>query len=136
MAAKKGKAGFRLPEGLRPEPKRRPIRVGDLIRNEIAMLLLYKTKDPRLLHVTITEVVMTDDLRRARIYFVCDEKLVRKAEKGLVSAKGFMRSHLARVLNMRFVPELLFLHDPAHAKRERMDQLFHEIAEENGTSTE
>ncbi|MCD6389986.1 MAG: 30S ribosome-binding factor RbfA [Desulfobulbaceae bacterium] len=136
MAAKKGKAGFLLPAGLRPEPKRRPIRVGDLIRNEIAMLLLFKIKDPRLLYVTITEVVMTDDLRRARIYFVCDEKLVKKSEKGLVSAKGFIRSHLARVLNMRYVPELLFLYDPAHAKRERMDQLFQEIAGENGTTTD
>ena len=136
MAAKKGKAGLLLPAGLRPEPKRRPIRVGDLIRNEIAMLLLSKIKDPRLLYVTITEVVMTDDLRRARIYFVCDEKLVKKSEKGLVSAKGFIRSHLARVLKMRYVPELLFLYDPAYAERERMDQLFQEIAGENGTTTD
>lgn len=120
-----------LPAALRPTPKRRPVRVGELIRNEIATLVLYKIKDPSLTQLTITDVVMTDDLRMARVYFSCDDKLVSEVKKGLARASGFMRSHLARVLSMRYVPELRFMVDRDKARRDRMDELFQEIAVEN-----
>lgn len=134
MAAHK-KSRFVLPAGLRPEPKRRPARVGDLIRNEIATLLRYKIKDPRIAEITITQVIMSDDLSRAKVYFSCDEKLLFKARKGLSSAGGFIRTHLAQTLNMRYVPVLIFKNDPEQAQRERIDQLFQEIAAENESST-
>jgi ribosome-binding factor A len=135
MAVQK-KSRFVLPAGLRPEPKRRPARVGDLLRNEIATLLLYKIKDPRVAAVTVTQVIMSDDLSRAKVYYSCDEKLLAKARKGLTSAGGFIRSYLARTLNMRYVPQLIFKHDPEQAQREKLDQLFQEIAAENERSTE
>ncbi|MCK5322668.1 MAG: 30S ribosome-binding factor RbfA, partial [Desulfobulbaceae bacterium] len=94
---------------------RRPSRVGDMIRSEISQLLVQKIKDPRVQNVTITGVAMTGDLRRARIYFTVfgDKRRIKEAEKGLASAKGFIRSHLARELGMRYVPELDFRHDLA-----------------------
>ncbi len=130
MAAHK-KSRFVLPAGLSPEPKRRPARVGDLLRNEIAVLLLHKIKDPRVAEITITQVIMSDDLSRARVYYSCDEKSLAGVGKGLASAGGFIRSHLARTVNMRYVPELIFKYDPEPAQRERLDQLFQEIAAEN-----
>lgn len=108
--------------------------MGDLLRNEIAMLLLYKIKDPRVADITITQVVMSDDLSRARVYYSCDDRLLARARKGLSSAGGFIRTHLARTLNMRYVPELVFKNDREQAERERIDQLLQEIAAENERS--
>ena len=129
--ARKSKTRFGLPAGLDQEPRRRPARVGDLIMQEIATLLLYKIKDPALLDVTIIQVKVTDDLKKARVFFSCPDENIKKAEKGMNRAKGFIRSHLASQLQMRYVPELIFQYDPSSAEQEKMDRLFREIANEH-----
>lgn len=136
MAAKsKSRSGVTLP-GIAPRPKRRPARVADTIKNEIGLLLLYKINDPRVQQVTITGVTVTDDLRRASIYYsVLGEEKVRDAEAGLASAKGFMRSHLAKHLGMRYVPELEFRRDLAISRQEAMERLLKEIEEENESAS-
>ncbi|MDF1576821.1 MAG: 30S ribosome-binding factor RbfA [Desulfurivibrionaceae bacterium] len=130
MAAKKSRSRFALPELDRKEG-RRPARVGDSIKQEVALLLLRKIKDPRLYKVTITQVKVTPDLRRAWIYFSCLDENVEEVLAGLNSAKGFMRSHLARVMGMRYVPDLEFQHDLAGERMAEMDKIFREIAEED-----
>lgn len=128
---RKAKTRFGLPAGLDEGPRRRPARVGDLIMQEIATLLLYKMKDPALLDVTIIQVKVTDDLKKARVFFSCPDEIIKKAEKGMIRARGFIRSHLARQLQMRYVPELIFQYDPSGAYQEKMDRLFREIANEH-----
>lgn len=131
MVARKAKTRFGLPAGLEEGPRRRPARVGDLIMQEIAMLLLQKIKDPGLRDVTIIKVKVTDDLRKARVFFSCPDDEKVKVEKGMIRAKGFIRSHLASQLQLRYVPELVFLYDATSAQQERMDRLFKEIANEH-----
>lgn len=124
-----------LPGLLGPSPKRRPIRVADAIKVEIAMLLLQKVKDPRLTGVTITQVEVTDDLSCARIYYsVLQEEKAADVAKGLASAKGFFRSTLAQSLQLRVVPELIFTHDRAALEQQRLEQLLQEIKDEDGSS--
>jgi ribosome-binding factor A len=108
---------------------KRPKRVADMIKNEIALLLLRKVKDPRLINVSIVTADVTKDLRRAIVYYsvLGDEKKVQKAAEGLERAKGFMRSHLARELGMRVTPELVFKHDLSLARQEEMERLLKEI---------
>jgi ribosome-binding factor A len=131
MAAGKSKSRFSLPAGLAPGPRRRPVRVADAIRNEISVLLLFKVKDPALRHVSIVHVDVSNDLSRARIYYACAPEMADKISAGLSRAKGFIRSHLAGVLQMRHVPELLFYPDPSTEYDEKMQKIFQEIAREN-----
>ncbi|MEN8142539.1 MAG: ribosome-binding factor A, partial [Thermodesulfobacteriota bacterium] len=65
MVAKKSRSRFVLPE-LGEKTGRRPARVADNIKSEIANLLLRKIKEPRVYNVTITSVKTTPDLRRAQ----------------------------------------------------------------------
>lgn len=130
MVTAQGKSRFRLPEALGAEPRRRPARVADAIRNEIATLLLYQVKDPALLSVTIVRVQMSNDIKRAKIYYACEPEREKKVRQGLNRARGFMRSHLAKVLQMKYVPELIFYSDPGPTHAERMEQIFQEIASE------
>jgi ribosome-binding factor A len=56
-----------------------------------------------------------------------DDNQIRKAAEGLERAKGFIRSHLARVLGMRATPELVFKHDRPIVHEEKMERLLKEI---------
>lgn len=120
------------PDGAAPSSYKRPQRVADMIRNEIALLLVSATKDPRLSKVSLTKVSMSKDLRRAHIFYSVfgDEEEVRKAGEGLKKARGFIRSHLARQLKLRVTPELVFSHDLSMVHQEEMERLFKEIGDE------
>ena len=102
------------------------------------MLLLTKVRDPKLADVTFTRVQLADDLQYARIFFSVsgDKKRQVAAEEGLQRAKGFMRSHLAKVLNLRYTPELHFVYDQQVEKVVEIEKLFHEIAKERGDDDE
>ena len=108
---------------------KRPKRVADMIKNEIALFLLRKVKDPRLTSVSIITAEVSKDLRRAVIYYsvLGDDRQVQKAAAGLDSAKGFIRSHLARELGLRVTPELVFKHDLSLARQEEMERLLKEL---------
>jgi ribosome-binding factor A len=117
------------PFGREAAGNKRPKRVADMIKNEIALLLLHKVTDPRLVNVSIVSAEVTKDLRKAIVYYsvLGDDKQVKKAAEGLDRAKGFIRSHLARELGMRVTPELVFKHDLSMAHQEEIERLLKEI---------
>jgi ribosome-binding factor A len=108
---------------------KRPKRVADMIKNEVALLLLRKVKDPRLIHVSIVAVEVTRDLRKAIVFYsvLGDEQQVKSAAEGLARAKGFIRSHLARELGMRATPDLVFKLDLSMVHQQDMERLLKEI---------
>lgn len=119
---------FSLP-GLGRPPSSRPRKVAEAIKNELTLLLLHKVRDPRLREVSITRVEMTPDLKLARIYFqVTGRTGINAVEQGLKRAKGFFRSGLARGLNLKYTPDLIFRRDPEVENEERLNRLFAKIA--------
>lgn len=121
---------FTLPGLGKPESSR-PKRVAEAIKNELSILLLQRVRDPRLRGVTITRVEVTGDIKLARIYFsVAGAGEAVQAGKGLARAKGFFRSQIARLLNLRYTPELFFYHDASYEENQRLEELFRQIAEE------
>lgn len=112
--------------------QKRSTRVAEAIRNELAMLLIGKVQDPRLRSLSISRVEVADDLSSTRVFYTVlgDKKDVKAAEKGLQSAKGFMRSHIARTLNLRFTPELQFRYDDSVEKVAELEEIFQDIANE------
>jgi len=121
---------FTLP-GLGKPKSSRPKRVAEAIKNELSILLLQKVRDPRLQEVSITKVVVTPNLKRAKVYFVVPAgRNGKKALKELERAKGFFRSQLAVRMNLRYTPELVFFNDRHSEESDRLDELFRQIAEE------
>ena len=49
---------------------------------------------------------------------------------GIKKAKGFFRSHLAKVLNLRYTPELMFYYDNIAEEAQRVEQLLTELEHE------
>ena len=118
--------------GLGQSRQKRSVRVAEVIRNEISMLLLGKVRDPKLINVSISRIELSDDLKYARVFFTVlgDEHERAKASTGLQRARGFIRSHLAKTMNLRYTPALQFRYDETAEKVEEMEKLFQEIANE------
>lgn len=124
---------FTLP-GLGKPQSSRPKRVAEAIRNELSVLLLQKVRDPRLASISITNVTVSPDLKQAKVYFAIPaDAEVGPVVAGLKKAKGYFRSHLARQMNMRYTPDLVFFHDRQNEETERLDELFREIAEKRSS---
>lgn len=124
---------FTLPGLGKPESSR-PKRVAEAIKNELSVLLLQSARDPRLSEVSVTGVQVSPDLKRAKIYFdVPAGSHAGQALKGLRNAKGFFRSQLAKRMNMRYTPDLVFYHDRNSKETERLDDLFRQIAEKRSS---
>jgi len=115
--------------GLGKKTSKRPARVADAIMRELATLLLQDSRDPLLREVCITRVEVTDDLQLAKVYFtsLAGEEAASRLTKALRHAGGYMRGHLARVLNMRFTPDLQFRYDSAAEEVERLERIFQDI---------
>lgn len=93
---------------------KRTDRVGDLIKKEIASMLLHgDIKDPRIGLVTLTHVRLSPDFRNATVYFsiIGTEKEKAKSLDGLNSATGFVRRRLAKSLRLKRIPTVAFEFD-------------------------
>jgi ribosome-binding factor A len=108
---------------------KRADRVADLIRAEIADILLKEVADPRVRLVSITGVKVSDDLRSARIFFVemGQDELRPETESGMKRVAGFLKKELGKRLQLRYVPELVFAYDTSFAYGSRIDRLLTEI---------
>jgi len=105
-------------------------RVNQLIRQELSLLLLRETKDPRLSsYISINSVTTSPDLRYARVMVscVCEESRKKEIMEALAHSSGFFRSLLAKNLRMRRVPELTFVWDTSIERGSRIIELIDKV---------
>ncbi len=109
--------------------KMRTRRIADRIREELSTLLLMEVKDPRVAGVTITDVEVDRELAFANVYVSCVEGSQRAEEilEGLNHASGFLRSTLARRIQLRVFPRLRFHWDPTPEQADHMERLFAQL---------
>ena len=114
------------------QPSRRPDQVAGTIRQVIAEALSREIRDPRVGFVTVTGVLVTNDLSHARVTMSVpgDEAEKTRALQGLQSAAGFLRSRVARALTTRIVPELHFELDKGVEHAARIEKLLASIRRE------
>jgi len=109
---------------------KRATRVAEGLRQEIATLLGRKVRDPRVSGVVVSRVVLTDDLRNAKVYVrLLDGDAARREESiaGLTRAAGMLRREATRALKLRVAPELRFFYDEGEDARERIERVLDEI---------
>jgi ribosome-binding factor A len=111
---------------------RRTERVSELLRGEIAQVLRRDAQDPRLALVTLTRVDLAPDFSNAAVFWsTLDRKHeVEDIQQALESAASFLRARIARVVQLKRVPELRFRHDPSLEKGSATLSLLREIADD------
>lgn len=104
--------------------KRRVQRLSDLLKEEISLILFHKMKDPRLSLCGITEVVLSNDFRHAKVYVsvIGTERHKEECLQALRSAEGFFRRELGR-LDLKYIPHLNFTADTAAEYSQHIEDL-------------
>jgi ribosome-binding factor A len=118
---------------------RRPDRVAEAIREEVATFLAESVKDPRITGlVTVTGAQVTRDLRHAKVFVsVLGTESERAATfAGLASLAGHLRSHLGRALRLRLAPEISFQADESVAYAARIETLLEGIKHQTPESVD
>jgi ribosome-binding factor A len=104
-------------------------RLGEQIQRELGDLLRRDVKDERIGNVTVTAVVVTGDLRSARVYYLIfgKEGPDVNVQRGLESAAGFLRNALSKSLMIRYTPTLSFELDTSIEHGVRLTRLIDSV---------
>ncbi|MBO6065801.1 MAG: 30S ribosome-binding factor RbfA [Lachnospiraceae bacterium] len=101
-------------------------RINQEVQKELSSLILLEVKDPRIAPMTsVSDVEVAPDLKSAKVYIsvLGDEEVKKETLKGLKSAAPFLRSCLAKSMNMRNTPELRFVLDESFEYGMHMNEL-------------
>lgn len=107
----------------------RGIRVADQIQRDLAEIIAYELKDPRVGMITITEVQVTPDYAHAKVFFTTladNAEVIANTVAGLTAANGYIRGQLGRRLTIHTIPELHFVHDTSPARGMELSRLIDE----------
>jgi ribosome-binding factor A len=111
-------------------------RVQELLYQELSILVANELDDPQLSLLMVTNVVVSRDLRNAKIYVHHDDSEIprRTILRRLDKATPFIRRQLAQRLTLRVVPELMFYYDDTPERAARVDELIERIRSEREES--
>lgn len=101
-------------------------RINQEVQRELSSLLQKEVKDPRIAPLTsISFVEVAPDLKTAKVFVsvLGDESKKQETMKGIKSAAPFLRSQLAKNLNLRNTPDLRFVLDDSIEYGIRMTNL-------------
>ncbi len=121
-------------------------RLESVIQEELSVIVSRELKDPRIPSVTFTAVEVTQDGSQATVFVAIlggaftsleGSPLTEQAAKarmknciaGLTSSAGFLRRHLARILTVRHIPNLIFREDDGFENAIRVQELLKQINE-------
>ena len=117
------------------QPYKRSVRVGDLLREEVADIIMNKVKHKTLGFVTVTGAKVSDDLRSATVYVsVLNTEESDRTVSKLNALGPFIKGELGKRLKLKFVPSLRFKVDEAIAYGMKIDKIFDDI--ESGKETD
>ena len=107
-------------------------RINEELKKEISQVINYELKNPDVTGmISVTKVKVTPDLKYAKVYVsVLISKNLNKTLDGLKDSAGFIRSRVAKTVNLRITPELVFEYDDSIEYGERIDSILKNLKKE------
>lgn len=114
-------------------PSQRQLRAGELVRHALVEILREEEIHDEALHgvsITVTEVRVSPDLRHATVFVeplgagIDGNVHVGPAIDALNRHSKFLRGILGKMIDMKFTPDLRFIHDESFNEAARIDALF------------
>ncbi len=98
---------------------------GEILR-ALSQILYFELSDPCLAGVSLTQVIMTKDLKLARAYFCLPGAEERKEQvtQAFKKATPRIRRLLAEHIRIKYLPQLDFFYDETLEIQKKIDQLF------------
>ena len=112
-----------------PKNNNRQGRIDEEFRKELSQLISFELKEPSVTGmVSVTKVKVTPDLKYAKVSVsILNSKNVKETLAGLKKSSGFLRSELAKRINLRNTPELIFEIDDSMEYGAKIDSILKEI---------
>lgn len=96
-----------------PKNENRLNRIDEELKKEISNIISFELKNPDATGlISVTKVKVTPDLKYAKVYVsLLNSKSEEKTMEALKNSAGFVRSLIAKRINLRITPELVFERD-------------------------
>lgn len=111
---------------------KRSERVSELMLREVSDIIQRRLKDPRIGFCTVTRVILSEDLRHAKIFVsvMGSDEEEQTTLEALDQARGFIRREIGKRIRLRYTPEILFRADHSLEHLDRIGRLLKQISEE------
>ena len=112
-----------------PENQARLGRIEEQYRKELSQIVGYELKNPNVTGlISVTKAKVSNDLKYAKVYVsILNAKNLKDTLAGLKKSSGFIRSELAKRVNLRNTPELVFELDDSLEYGAKIDTILKEI---------
>ena len=116
-----------------PKNNNRQGRINEELKKELSQVINYELKNSNVTGmISVTKVKVTPDLKYAKVYVsILNSKNISKTMEGLKESSGFMRSKIAKNVNLRITPELVFEVDDSLEYGEKIDSILKELKKED-----
>lgn len=108
-------------------------RIDEEIKKEISHVLTFELKNSNVTGlISVTKVKITPDLKYAKVYVsILNTKNKEKTMQGLKESSGFIKSRVAKTVNLRITPELIFEYDDSIENGEKIDKILKQIQDDD-----
>lgn len=115
-----------------PKNENRLNRINEELKKEISNVISFELKNPNVTGlISVTKAKITPDLKYAKIYVsILNSKNIKKTMEGLKESARFIRSQVAKTINLRITPELIFEIDDSLEYGEKIEKILKELKNE------
>lgn len=112
-----------------PKNSNRLDRVNEELKKTISHVITFELQNSKVTGmVSITKAKITPDFRYAKVYIsILNAKSNTKTLEGLKESSGYIRSQIAKTMNLRITPELSFEIDDSAEYGAKIDKILKEI---------
>lgn len=112
-----------------PKNNNRLNRIDEELRKEISNIISFEIKNPDATGlISVTKVKITPDLKYAKVYIsMLNSKNKEKTLEALKKSSGYIRSEIAKRINLRITPELVFEEDNSMEYGMKIDSILKDL---------
>lgn len=106
-------------------------RIQSIIGKNISEIIQFELKNPKIGFCTVSEVWVSSDFSYARVYVsFLGAKYPKQNLEELNKTRGYVRSSLAKKIDIRKTPEITFYLDESFQKAERLEEVLRKEKEQ------
>lgn len=104
-------------------------RIDEELKKEISNIINYELNNPKVTGmISVTRTKITPDLKYAQVYVsILNSKNVKETLANLKKSSGYIRTEIAKRINLRITPELIFILDDSMEYGAKIDKILKEI---------
>ena len=112
-----------------PKNNNRFERINEELKKEISNIINYELNNPNVTGlISVTKAKITPDLKYAKVYVsILNSKNIKETLAGLKKSSGYIRSEIAKRINLRNTPEVIFELDDSIEYGAKIDSILKDI---------